>query len=189
VVYLTPVSGWKDEYDRDDSIVYLLDAELRIARCNPAWDQFAIANDGEQTVSSKVLGTYVLDVVPSVLKPFYRAAYGNVQRFGRDWWHVFECSSPTVSRTFQMRILDCGSGELLTINTLLRQVSLDAQPRGNVEDYAAMDGIITMCSHCRRVKNLRKSGAWDWIPQLLIRGRVLATFGPCDFCAAYHGQH
>lgn len=182
------LSGWKQEYDNNDSLIYLLNAELRIARCNPAWDRFAIANDGGQAVSSKVVGAKVLDVVPLALKSFYRTAYGNVQRFRRDWWHVFECSSPTVSRAFQMRILSCGDGGLLTINTLLREVPLEPEPCGNVEDYAATDGIVTMCSHCRRVRNLRQSAAWDWVPELLTRERVLVTFGLCDFCAAYHGH-
>jgi hypothetical protein len=183
------VNGWKRAYDHNDSIIYLLDPELRIVRCNQAWDRFALANHGDQAVSSKVIGTPILDVVPAALQSFYRAAYENVQRFERDWWHVFECSSTTQSRVYQMRILSCGHGNLLTINTLLREAPQEARAEGKMEDYTAADGIVTMCSHCRRVKNLGASGAWDWIPEFLSREKVLVVFDLCEFCTAYHHRH
>jgi hypothetical protein len=90
-----------------------------------------------------------MDVVPPVLRNFYLTAYTNVQRSHRDWWHVFECSSPFLTRIFQMRILPCDAGNLLTIDTPISET-----PPTPVQDDAGSDGIVTMCSHCRRVQRL-----------------------------------
>jgi hypothetical protein len=183
---LKSILNWKAEYDNDDSVIYLLDADWRIARCNAAWDRFALANRGETASSARVAGTFIMDVVPQDLQAFYLAAYGNVQRFRRDWWHIFECSSASLTRIFQMRILPCDAGSLLTINTLISETPLENAPPKPVQDYASSDGIVTMCSHCRRVQRLREPATWDWVPELLFSGEVLATFGLCGFCTAYH---
>jgi len=125
---LTSILNWKAEYDQDDSVIYLLDADWTIARCNPAWDRFALANHGEAARSARVVGTRIMDVVPPDLQDFYLAAYGNVQRFRRDWWHIFECSSASLTRIYQMRILPCDAGSLLTINTLIGETPLETAP-------------------------------------------------------------
>jgi hypothetical protein len=183
---LPPIVNWKAAYDRDDSVIYLLDADWKIVRCNPAWDRFALANRGDSAVAAKVVGTAILDVVPRALRDFYCAAYNNVQQFQREWWHNFECSSPTLQRVYQMRILPCDMGELLTINTLVSESPHQGTVPKPVEEYATSDGIVTMCSNCRRVRRLRQPTTWDWVPELLLSGEVLRTFGLCEFCTAYH---
>jgi hypothetical protein len=182
---MTSAPGWSNAFDDNQSIIYLLDNDLNIVRCNPAWDRFALANEGSSAVASAVVGKSILAFVPPDLKKFYGIAYDNVKRFQREWWHLFECSSPAVLRNFYMRILPSADGGVLTVNTLIRETPAAAEPHGNVMDYVERDGIVTMCSHCRRVKNLQ-SGSWDWVPELLLRGNVLATYSLCDFCAAYH---
>ncbi|HTR38721.1 MAG TPA: PAS domain-containing protein [Bryobacteraceae bacterium] len=180
-----PGPAWKQGFDADPSVIYLMDEDLRIVRCNPAWDRFAMANDGLQAISSKIVGTRLMDVVPPALHDFYRAAYATVRSAQRDWWHVFECPSPTVARVFQMRILPSGDGGVLTVNTL---ISEEPHVNGNGirRNYTDCDGIVTMCAHCRRVKRLDESGQWDWFPELLVRGAVLVSHGLCPFCTAYH---
>ena len=185
-VNVTEILNWKEAYDRDDSIIYLLERDLRIARCNRAWDSFALANDGRQALSAAVIGTNIMDVVAPALQSFYRAAYDNVARFKRNWWHTFECSSPSRARIYQMRIMPCDDERFLTINTLMSEEPWSVEPRRNFDDYAGNDGIATMCSNCRRVKRVIPPGPWDWIPELVWSGRVLTTFGLCDFCTAYH---
>jgi hypothetical protein len=130
-----------------------------------------------------------MDVVPVQLKNFYLTAYDNVRRFRRDWWHVFECSSQNLTRIFQMRILSCEGGSLLTMNTLISESPIgDVEPRV-VEDYASRDGIVVMCSHCRRVQRRDRPGVWDWVPELFVNEQVLTTFALCEFCTAYHYHH
>jgi hypothetical protein len=178
--------NWRTAYDNDEAIVYLIDADLRIVRCNPAWDRFALANRGEAVLSTKIAGASIMDVVTPQLRDFYLAAYANVRRFRRVWWHVFECSSADLARTFQMRILPCDDGSLLTINTLVSETPLASAPPKPAADYADQDGIVTMCASCRRVLRVRPPAGWDWVPELLLSGQVLSRFGLCEFCAAYH---
>jgi hypothetical protein len=67
---VTSVAVWKEAYEKDTSLIYLLDRDLKITRCNLAWDAFTVANEGEKALSSAVIGTCVMDVVP----PAYRAS-------------------------------------------------------------------------------------------------------------------
>jgi hypothetical protein len=183
---LTVPLGWKEAYDHNESVIYLLDADLRISRCNSAWDRFAVANSGEDVIRAKVVGRSVMDVVPAVLQDFYRIAYENVRKARREWWHVFECSSPSVLRHFHMRILPSGGGGLVTISTLIDEAAADVSESPSIHDVVDEDGIATMCAHCRRVQRIHRPDIWIWAPELLIRGKVLTRPGLCDFCEAYH---
>lgn len=183
---VAPIPVWKEAYDKDDSLIYLLDRDLKIMRCNLAWDVFALANGGEKAVSSKVIGMCIMDAVPQALQHFYKAAYDNVDRFRRSCWHVFECSSPTHARVYQMRIMPTDRGRFLTINTLISEAPVGVEPPKDLHDYAGADGIAMMCSNCRRVKRLSPPGVWEWIPELLWNGQFLTTFDLCEFCTAYH---
>ena len=183
---LPEIEPWKTAYDEDSSVIYLLDDELKIARCNRAWDRFAIANQGHQAVSSRVIGRPVFDFVPAVLREFYVTAYNTVRHFRRDWWHTFECSSASVTRFFQMRILPCDDDGLLTINTLISEHPVGLLAEARIEKYTTSDGIVVMCSHCRRVQSIDDRETWDWVPELLMTSEVLMRFGLCGFCTAYH---
>lgn len=177
---------WKAAYDDDSSVICLLDSQRRITRCNREWDRFALANGGDDAVSGKVIGTDIMAAVPSHLRGFYSAAYDNVQRHRRDWWHTFECSSPTQARIFHMRILPCEQAGLLIVNTLVSSTDLETTTPRDIAEYADLEGVVTMCSHCRRVRCRRDPRTWDWLPELLIGSQVLVTFGLCAFCTAYH---
>lgn len=182
----TPGQPWRQEYDNDGSVIYLLDRELRVVMCNAAWDKFAAANGGKNCLAQKVIGTEIWMVIPPVLQGFYRAAYENVRQHKRDWWHVFPCSSPGVSRTFHMRILHCADDYLLTINTLIGEKDAEKAAEHRLPSYMDSDGIITSCAHCRRVQRLHSPRLWDWVPEVLINGTALVKFDLCGFCYAYH---
>ncbi len=182
---MTENGSWRTEYDNDPAIIYTLDEDLRLARCNPAWDRFARDNGARELTGSKVAGTCILDVTPDVLRDFYSVAYDSVRKFRRQWWHVFDCSSSDVSRSFQMRVLPAGSG-LLVVNTLIRAKPHLDQIAGRLEEYTDADGIVTMCANCRRAEHLSQPGRWDWIPVLLFSTGTLVKPGLCPFCFAYH---
>ena len=177
---------WREAYDSDPAIIYALDEELRFVRCNPAWDRFARDNGAAKLTGSSVLGTCIMDVTPKVLRDFYDTAYDSVRRFQTPWWHIFECSSADLSRSFQMRILPAGINRLLVVNTLIREEPHQEQIALRVEEYTDADGIATICSNCRRVEHLTQPGRWDWVPTLLASGGALMRPGLCPFCFAYH---
>lgn len=183
---MTHIPSWREAYDADPAVIYVLDENLKIVQCNPAWDRFAVENGAPGLTGSRVCGTGIMDVVPPVLHDFYGTAYATVRRFQRQWWHVFDCSSADVSRSFQMRILPEGPRDLVVINTLLREEPHVAQAAARIEEYSDADGVVTMCANCRRVEHLTQPGRWDWLPWLLAASGALVKPGLCSFCFAYH---
>lgn len=178
---------WRKAYDNDPATIYALDEDLKIVRCNPAWDRFANENGAAEPSRSSVFGIYIMDVVPAVLHDFYASAYVAVRRFQREWWHVFDCSSANTLRSFQMRILPGDPWGLVVINTLLREAPSDEKTVVEpLQHYADADGVVTMCAHCRRVEHLTQPGRWDWVPFLLNANQALVKPGLCEFCVAYH---
>jgi hypothetical protein len=179
---------WPDAYDDDPAIIYALDHDLRFVRCNPAWDRFAKENGAPDLTRSNVYGRCIMDVVPDVLRNFYTIAYDSVRRFRRQWWHIFECPSPTQARSFQMRILPREGDGLLIVNTLIREEPHEEQIPARIEEYTDADGIATVCSHCRRAEHLSEPNRWDFVPLLLITNAVLRWPGLCPFCSNYHSR-
>jgi hypothetical protein len=183
--YTIGSSLWREAYDKDPAIIYALDEDLRLLRCNPAWDRFAGDNGAADLTGSRVLGACIMDVVPDVLQDFYHNVYDSVRKFQRPRSHVFECSSPFVSRSFLMRILPVGASCFLVVNTLIHEEP--GQPgTAQVERYTDMDGVVTLCANCRRAEHLTEPGRWDWIPALLASSGALVQPGLCPFCFAYH---
>lgn len=109
-----------------------------------------------------------------------------MKKFQAQWWHVFECSSSTVSRSFQMRILPAGGDRFVVVNTLIREEPHEGQIELRIEEYTDADGIVTTCANCRRVEHLTRPGTWDWMPFLLASSGALTRPGLCPFCFAYH---
>jgi hypothetical protein len=183
---MTESDIWQEEYNEDPAIIYALDDDLRLVRCNPAWDRFAHDNGAAELAGSRVLGTCILDVIPNILHDFYGAAYDSVRKFRRHWWHVFDCSSFGLSRSFQMRVLPANGNGLLVVNTLVRAEPHPEPIAARIEEYTDADGIATMCANCRRAEHLTQPGRWDWIPMLLFTSGALVKPGLCPFCFAYH---
>ena len=83
---------------------YILDSQCRFIHCNPAWDRFAKSNGAPQLTSEAVVGSNLLDAIPDSLRAVYSAAFQEVLSTGLVWDNCIECSSPTLFRTFRMRI-------------------------------------------------------------------------------------
>ncbi|MGD0435164.1 MAG: hypothetical protein ABSB86_01780 [Bryobacteraceae bacterium] len=177
---------WREAYDNDPAVIYELDEDLRFVRCNAAWDRFARENGAHKSIGARVLGRCIMDFTPHALRNFYRTAYDSVRSFQRQWWHIYACSSPDLSRSIQMRILPAGTDGILVVNTLIREEPHDERVRARVEQYTDAEGTATMCAHCRRAEHLSQPGRWDWVPSLLLSSGTLVKPGLCQFCFAYH---
>jgi hypothetical protein len=175
-------STWSAEFDRDPAVIYELDQDFRIKRCNRAWDLFALENNGHAAMAAKVSGTFLFDVIPQDLRPFYHQAFHEVEA-GSEWSHMFECSSAAVIRRLRMTIQRFGSG-YLTRNTLIEE-SLAPPPEGDSRDIPAYGPVVTMCAHCRRVRN-NKEQVWQWIPDFVARTPRNLNQTLCPACYAYY---
>lgn len=167
-----------------------LNSDLRIVYCNPAWDRFARANNGGMALSDRVLGSMIMDFVPSELHEFYRAAFASAQDAVVEF--DYECSSPDLYRTFQMQILPVEQPQGYTvINALTLEERMEGKRPALVPggEYLSDAGIITVCSHCRRSRRVDCSGQWDWVPANLKPPLRNVSHGLCPICHEYFYRH
>jgi hypothetical protein len=136
-----------------------------------------------------VLGIDWLSVIPQPLKKFYSDGAASVQRTGETWEHDFECSSPEVHRRFHMRMLRLPEGHFLLENSNRVEAK---HPQNLDEDdlnltHVDTYGIVTMCSHCRRVRRADTSQkrTWDWVPFLVRKTPDRVSHGLCPTCCSY----
>ena len=163
-----------------------LNSDLRLVYCNPAWDRFALANNGGLALSDRVLGSLIMDFIPPELMEFYRAAFSSARDAVVEF--DYECSSPDSYRIFQMQILPVEQPKGYTvINALTVQETMDAHrpPLVLGPEYVADTGIITVCSHCRRSRRVDSPDQWDWVPANLRPAQGNISHGLCPICHAY----
>jgi PAS domain-containing protein len=171
------------------SIIYALDPDLRIIFCNRAWDNFARENGGRGISRVSVLGTQWLNVIPEPLRKFYADGAAEAQHTGKPWEHDFECSSPEVHRRFHMRVLPLPEGHFLIENSTRVETPHPQNLDQDDPNFTHVDpyGIVTMCSHCRRVRRADASQRriWDWVPFFVRKAPARVSHGLCPTCCAY----
>ena len=176
-------------WERDESVLYALDADFRVVYCNAAWDRFASANKGETTKSSAVQGKFVLEAFSEPLKGFYERAFRAVRQTGQTWEHCYECSSPELFRRFRMRVLFLPESDIvLVISSLEIECPHGPERQPRVFDpvfYQNRDGLISMCSSCRRTRQADAPESWDWVPHLIEKMPRNVSHGLCPVCLDY----
>lgn len=183
-----------ENVEADPSIIYMLNPELEIVYCNKAWDQFASENGGAGLSRGTVLGTPILDIVAGPLKAFYASGLAKAKETGRPWEHDYECSSPDSYRFFHMRVLPLENWYLLVESSLrIERPHGSERPAmpANAALYVSEDGIVTMCSHCRRTQRVATAAmqVWDWVPAYLEKPPGPVSHGLCRNCRAYFYTH
>jgi len=167
-----------------------LNGDLRIIYCNPAWDRFALANNGGFALSDRVRGSVIMDFTPPELLEFYKAAFASARDAVVEF--EYECSSPDFYRIFQMQILPL---EQPTGYTVINALNVESGMEGKRPalplgpEYISYGGIITVCSHCRRSRRIDRSGQWDWVPANLKPALRNVSHGLCPICHAYFYGH
>lgn len=175
-----------EKIEIDDSVIYVLNPELCLVYCNPYWDKFAIENGGERVQRQYIDRGSILDITPPVLRPFYLNHFRRGQEQQKHWEHDYECSSPTLKRLFRMRVFPLGQSHILVENSLRIEEEHDSDRivgQAVMARYADKDGIVTMCSHCRRTKrsNMTET-AWDWVPSYVRNPPQFISHGLCHMC-------
>ena len=180
-----------ENLETDRSIMYMLGPSLRIIYCNKAWDEFASLNGGIGLERNVILGTSILDVVPSPLRAFYEDAFAQVRQQLKPWEHDFECSSPDTFRLFHMRVLPLPNSNSIVENSL--QVEKPHGPErpamsADRTSYVNENGILAMCCHCRRTRRINAGAVsvWDWVPAFLTDPPGRVSHGLCRTCRAYY---
>ncbi len=172
----------------DPSVIFTLDSEFRIASCNRAWDEFAAANEGACLEREFVRGRSVFDFIAGDLSGFFRRVYGYVLETGTPWRHRYECSSPDVRRQFTMHVYPVEGGKgLMVVNSLIsEQLHEGARGSAVARDYRGPDGMIVMCSNCRRTMRPGAAPAWDWVPDFVAAPPPRVSHGLCPPCSEHY---
>ncbi len=167
-----------------DNVSYVLSPQRRLTRINAAWELFARQNDGERILSAWSTGSDVLAACGPRLRAFYENGYSRACAEGTPWHHEYECSSPERYRRF-LKIAYPYNDWLLVTHSLIVERAHDAGPYAPESMYMA-DGLVVMCSHCRRTRYGRDDARWDWVPSFVANITSDVSHGLCGACLEYY---
>ncbi len=185
---LRPEILTQDVLEGSKDVIFIVDPALQVTYCNPAWDEFAIANGGEKTVTERVLGIDLMSVIAEPLRAFYRDAFRYCNQHHLAFDLDYECSSADLYRLRHMRILPLeGSSGLAIVNSMRVEQLHGAERPGfsPTVTYFNTHGMITLCCNCRRALRQDASGVWDWVPAFLQPEKWEITHGMCPVCVSY----
>jgi hypothetical protein len=131
-------------------LVYRIDDRDEIVFVNPAWDEFARANDGAEVVSAAVLHRSLWDfVTDDTTRALYREMLKRT-RVGRQVEFSFRCDSPDCRRFLEMQVTGRPDGG---VEFTTRTVAEERRPAVRVlaPHAAGSDGFLRVCGWCNRV--------------------------------------
>lgn len=170
------------------TLIYRIDAGDRISYVNPAWSEFARANQGEGVMPEQVLGSSLLESVDdSTVRSLYTAMIQRA-RAGAPVRFKYRCDAPDRRRTFAMDIHQLDSGEVEFVSTLEHE---EVRPPVTVLQLGVpRDGrLLKVCSWCQQVE----MPDYTWLPvELVVKKLHLLeaetfprlTHGICEPCRA-----
>lgn len=182
---LDPAALTRAALEHDPSVIYFLDRQLRINRCNAAWDRFALENRGPQLLRQQMTGFPILSVFPQPVAGFYAALYSSVFATREPVSQEYECSSDTVYRLMHLRIFrnphELG---LILINSPV--VEYPHGPERPIHPPPAGLDPVPMCCHCRRTRLPSSPSQWVWVPGFVRNPPPRVTHLICKPCLTLH---
>lgn len=169
-------------------LVYRIDAGDRISFLNPAWTEFARANQGEAVLPEQVLGSRLLDAVADQTVRMLYTAMIKRARTGVPVKFHYRCDAPDRRRTFEMNIRLLPGGEVEFASTLLHEEPRPAvvllQPKAPRDER-----LLRVCSWCQRIALPDKTWvpvetAVDTLHLLEAETFPRLTHGICEACRA-----
>jgi hypothetical protein len=139
-------------FDDHRTFIYRIDAENKVIFLNQEWIDFAKENEAPELTPEYVLGQ-PLDrfIVGWETKHLYNLIYKSLRHGRREVRIPFSCDSPTLRRSFQMRLAPLDRGileftvEVIRIEPVPPQPILDNQLEHSSE-------VVVICSWCKRIR-------------------------------------
>ncbi|MFZ0687522.1 MAG: PAS domain-containing protein [Terriglobales bacterium] len=174
---------WQTRFENSSSVTCVLDEGRRLIYCNPAWDAFALYNNGIRATSRHVLGQQLFDYIPEVLQDHYdrlllRAALGR-KIVGSD----YECNTDGKFRKFRLVLLPIPKTNLLAMVHALRIERPMTLPSLDPAICRFPNKAVTMCAQCRRTKG--GDCRWNWVPDFVRNPPERVSHGICPECMMY----
>lgn len=133
-------------------VSYWLDQDDRIVQVNPLWDQFALANGGEQRLlSSEIQGRRVFDFITGDQTRMYlEVLLQHVRFLHRTISRSYRCDSPTMKRFMSMSLTPATQGLVKLDHTLLKNEPFQ-QPVIYRHEPEPQATALPRCSVCTRL--------------------------------------
>ncbi|MBD3258215.1 hypothetical protein GF377_07255 [candidate division GN15 bacterium] len=162
-----------------------LDRDLRMVLLNPAYYNFARANNGSHILDQFGLGAPLLDAIEGGQRQFYEDLLRGAMAAQSVKHFDYECSSPTEYRVFRMIIYPVADGRGLLTEHAVSTIAPHDRPGATFDPgaYVDSDGIVHLCGHCRRVRHLTHD-RWDWCPEAMNHQDL--THGLCNLCLDFY---
>jgi hypothetical protein len=182
VVSVTHPDHWRTQFDSNGITACVLDVAFTIVYCNPAWDRFALANNGESAIASKVCGTPLFRYVPRVLQYHFSKLFERAREKHELVSADYECNSADVFRKFSMQISPIPATSLVAIvHPPLAQGHIPYPAVRSMDHDYGVGELVTVCAQCRRTKRLFDN-CWDWVPEFVRDPPARASHGVCQEC-------
>lgn len=170
--------------------IYLVWSDLTIAFLNDAWFEFARENQGNISYFKTFGVGSSIDVGgDDPMHQHFLACLTRSLREGRVVAFQYECPTPTTFRLMQVNFLPVTRD--LCVISVARVVTSSHQEQGRDPragaacDYEKEDGLISMCSCCRRVRVPGTEHSWDFVPSLIKNPVDNLSHTLCEPCKAY----
>lgn len=174
----------------------LLDRRGRFVAVNRAWDRFAVENGGAETCrGERLLGSEYRAHVEGEA-PRARVEDELARSLGGESFGVeSECSSPHQLRLLRTQHVPVRDGDDVVVGVLLVHTVVHEAPLESVRPllppdellYRRRDGLVLMCSCCRRTHRVGSVGRWDYVPAYVTRPPAPVTHGFCEPCFLQFG--
>lgn len=167
-------------------VSYWLEPADRIVKVNSLWDQFALANGGEnRLLSSEIQGRRVFDFITGDQTRMYLEALLQHARFlNRSISRNYRCDSPTLKRFMSMSITPVTASLVQLDHTLLKCEPFE-QPIAYRHEPDPQAQALPSCSVCTR---LLIKGSWlspedaEILGLLTFSKPVPVTYRICPSC-------
>lgn len=148
-----------------------------IAYFNPAFAQ--------QAEPEWMLGAETL-AAAGVTRPVIEALHEEALMTRAPVTFRYECPTPELARTFELRLfpLDQGKGLLALHSLVVAHPHDDISPL-DPASYLTPAGLIRQCAYCRRTRRA-VTDTWDVVPAHIARSPANASHGICPPCGAHY---
>jgi hypothetical protein len=175
-----------------EGMSYTLDKANHIVAVSGQWDAFALDNDGNEVLSSKIIGKPLDQFIDGdTTRMFVRTMIMSARTLQRPVYRPYRCDSPKLKRFMEMTVLPGEQGVVEVIHRelhsepIIHPMPVCAAPKGVGENF------VKRCSMCNRVKVL---GIWSELDAAIDAYRLPAgahnlkvIYGVCPDCLARRG--
>jgi PAS fold len=183
---MSDLAAFLEPLRESDDSVFVLSRDLRIVRTNAGYARFANDNGGAEALGRSRHGMNVLDAISPPLRAFYARVFAEALSSGERAELDYECSSPARFRRFRMVVYPIDGEFLVVVNSLVSETEHAETPYAPSDATYAVEGLVTMCGHCRRVRRPGAVRRWDWVPAYVATPGANISHGLCDACAAFY---